>query len=85
MGLTYSGFIAPILARMFPWIVKLPIPALQAQGRTKMVVDRLTKAIIGRNIVNENDNDVLTLLMTANSEVNKLNDEQLVANITTLM
>lgn len=88
MGLTYSGFIAPLLVRTFPWIVKLPIPALQAQGTTKMIVDRLTKRIIEKGVVNEKGRDILSLLMMANrnaKEGNKLTDEQLVANVNTFM
>ncbi|EIM88819.1 cytochrome P450 [Stereum hirsutum FP-91666 SS1] len=88
MGLTYSGFIAPLLVRTFPWIVKLPIPALQAQGTTKMIVDRLTKRIIEKGVVNEKGRDILSLLMMANrdaKEGNKLTDEQLVANVNTFI
>lgn len=88
MGLTYSGFIAPLLVRTFPWIVKLPIPTLQAQGTTKMIVDRLTKKIIERGVVNEKGRDILSLLMMANrdaKEGNRLSDEQLVANVNTFM
>lgn len=88
MGLTYSGFIAPLLVRTFPWIVKLPIPALQAQGTTKMIVDRLTKRIIEKGVVNEKGRDILSLLMMANrdaKEGSRLSNEQLVANVNTFM
>lgn len=87
-GLTFSGFIAPLLLRTFPYIVKLPIPIFQAQGTTKTIVDRLTKDIIQEGTINENGSDILTLLIKANrgaTRGNRLSDEQLVANVTTFM
>lgn len=53
-----------------------------------MIVDRLTKRIIEKGVVNEKGRDILSLLMMANrnaKEGNKLTDEQLVANVNTFM
>lgn len=89
IGLTCSGFIVPIIARILPWwVAKLPIPALHSLAQTTEVLNRLTKAIVEGDVVNDRGRDVLTLLRMANDDVrhqNRLNNEELVANITTLM
>lgn len=89
IGLTCSGFIAPTIARILPWwVAKLPIPVLHSQAQTRKVVNKLTKAIVEGDVINDNGRDVLTLLRMANDDVrhqNRLNDEELVANIANLM
>ncbi|THH19294.1 hypothetical protein EW146_g1858 [Bondarzewia mesenterica] len=66
MGLTFGGFIAPLLVRSFPWIVKLPIPALQAQGTTKMIVTKLAMRILERDGREGGyGKDILSLLLNA--------------------
>lgn len=87
MGLTYAGFIAPIIARILPWVGKLPISALHSDAHTKKIVDRLTMALIEGRIVNDNAHDVLTLMRMAYDDVQNTNrlNEKLLADITTLM
>lgn len=87
MGLSFGGFLAPLLVRSFPWIVKLPIPALQAQGTTKTIVTNLAMRIFKKGLVGESGKDILSLLMKADRDAahdtDGLTPSQIVDNINT--
>ncbi|TFY82726.1 hypothetical protein EWM64_g1280 [Hericium alpestre] len=90
MGLTFGGFIAPHVVQTFPWIVKLPIATLQAQGTAKVIVTDLASRIIDRGVINEQGKDILSLLMKAardskNPESDGLTQSQIVDNISTFI
>ena len=86
MGLTFGGFVAPLLVRTFPWIVKLPISTLQAQGTTKMIVTKLANRILGRAARDGTyGRDILSLLLNAQKQEKKVEDgltsSQIVDNV----
>ncbi|KAA1475229.1 cytochrome P450 [Dentipellis sp. KUC8613] len=90
MGLTFGGFLAPQVIQTFPWIVKLPIATLQAQGTTKVIVTELASRILEKGIVNDKDKDILSLLMRAARDSkgpasDGLTAEQIVDNINTFI
>lgn len=90
MGLTFGGFVAPLLVRTFPWIVKLPISTLQAQGTTKLIVTKLANRILGRAAREGTyGRDILSLLLNAQKQEKKVEDgltpSQIVDNVNTFI
>ncbi|KZV98142.1 cytochrome P450 [Exidia glandulosa HHB12029] len=73
MAMNFGGFVAPLLIRQFPWIVNLPVEAIQAPGKVKTIVKRLGKEFIERQET-VNGTDLLSVLIRENSRVAR--DEQ---------
>ncbi len=40
------AFVAPLLVRIFPWILNLPVPAMQSQDAIKRIVRSIASEII---------------------------------------
>lgn len=73
LGMYFSGFLAPLIIRAFPWIMSLPVKSLQAQGDTKMRVHRLGKKVVeSRRILGNGaefeGSDLLSTLMRLNRD-----------------
>lgn len=45
-GLEFAGFLAPVVLRAFPWILKLPVPAIEAQGEIRRIVRGIALSIV---------------------------------------
>ncbi|KAG8897481.1 hypothetical protein FRB99_008122 [Tulasnella sp. 403] len=59
MGLDFSGFVAPLVVRAFPFIAHLPIPSIQAQGEIKVLIKKLARKIVeDRNTLSAVDKDL---------------------------
>jgi hypothetical protein len=80
---TVTGFIAPILINVFPWITRLPLPAFQ-DGVVRQLVHKLAGKLLSDNSTNTNvlrGNDILSILangsqnLKENSEVRLTNTE----------
>ncbi|KAG9009837.1 hypothetical protein FRB94_013549 [Tulasnella sp. JGI-2019a] len=66
-GMTFSGFIAPLIIRTFPFITELPVKEIQAQGDVKLIVKRLARGIVEekrkRKDVEDKGKDLLSTLL----------------------
>ncbi|KAF8881140.1 cytochrome P450 [Mucidula mucida] len=62
---TIAGFLAPIIMCTFPWITKLPIPALQTDGVAKRVAIKLAGELLRNNraeLESGDGKDILSIL-----------------------
>lgn len=78
LGHTFGGFLAPILLSAFPWIAKLPIPALQTEGAAKIITFKLAWRLVKENRFDNGNKDILSLLKRSQ---HTLSDNQLLANV----
>ncbi|THH19339.1 hypothetical protein EW146_g1797 [Bondarzewia mesenterica] len=88
MGLTFSGFLAPILLYTFPWIAKLPIPAMREDGVTKVIAKKLASRILEKGLLTDKGKDILSLLMKDSRDMkgeNGLTNAQILDNIATFI
>lgn len=60
-GLQPSGFVALVVLRTFPFITSLPVEAMQKQGETKQIVQKLARELIASSSL-EGNTDILSLL-----------------------
>lgn len=60
-GLQPSGFVALVVLRTFPCITSLPVEAMQKQGETKKIVQKLARELIASSSL-EGNTDILSLL-----------------------
>ncbi|KAF9072897.1 cytochrome P450 [Rhodocollybia butyracea] len=82
---TFTGFMAPILINVFPWITSLPIPALP-DSVVRQLVHKLAGRLISDNFKNPNvlrGNDILSILVNdchENSEI-RLTTTEILDNV----
>lgn len=67
-GLTFSGFLGPVILRAFPWIAHLPLRALKTQARLKDILQGIAAKLMAskeKNLEAGEDlgNDLLGKLM----------------------
>jgi cytochrome P450 len=60
-GLQPSGFVALVVLRTFPFITSLPVEAMQKQGETKQIVQKLARELVASSSL-EGNTDILSLL-----------------------
>ena len=60
-GLQPSGFVALVVLRTFPCISSLPVEAMQKQGETKQIVQKLARELVASSSL-EGNTDILSLL-----------------------
>lgn len=60
-GLQPSGFIGLVVLRTFPYITSLPVEAMQKQGETKQIVQKLARELIASSSL-EGNTDILSHL-----------------------
>jgi len=65
-GLQPSGFVALVVLRTFPFITSLPVEAMQKQGETKQIVQKLARELVASSSL-EGNTDILSLLGVYNS------------------
>lgn len=86
-GLTPAGLIAPITLRAMPFITKLPLEAIQAQGVVKQIVNKLATSLMERGSGRENGKDILSILLRAGEKASaedRLTPQQIRENLATL-
>ncbi|KAF9004474.1 cytochrome P450, partial [Hymenopellis radicata] len=81
---TFTGFITPIVLNLFPWITKLPIPALQEDGVTKKIIHRIGHRMLEEGDIKTDGRDIFSLLVKDWSLTGLTND-RLLDNIVTFM
>ncbi|KAK0216094.1 cytochrome P450 [Armillaria fumosa] len=93
-GRKFPSFLLPILISIFPWIPKLPIPALKNDGTIKAITLRLSSNLLKEHVENPNHlegKDMFSLLVRESWAKNKkgsgeyLTDSQLLENISTFL
>lgn len=63
LGLEFNGFLALLMLRQFPWIGRLPLPAIEAQSAIKNCVKPLARRLIERGVNDlERGRDLLSIL-----------------------
>ncbi|TDL23918.1 cytochrome P450 [Rickenella mellea] len=82
-GLTFRAFISRFILRAFPSITSLPLKVLRAQGEYKEVIGKLAKNIIQDGLHQEKRKNLLSILMTAQSEDDGLATPRIIDNIIT--
>jgi len=60
-GLRPSGFTGLVVLRTFPFITSLPVEAMQKQGETKQIVQKLARELVASSSL-ERNTDILSLL-----------------------
>jgi len=61
-GLQPAGFVALVVLRTFPYITSLPVEAMQKQGETKQIVQKLARELVASSSSLEGNTDILSLL-----------------------
>lgn len=57
------GFVAFLTLRQFPFLAKLPLPAIKAQENTKLTIQPLARKLIDRGVADlERGTDILSVL-----------------------
>ncbi|KAG8903763.1 hypothetical protein FRB99_002790 [Tulasnella sp. 403] len=84
-GLGFTGFIAPIVLRIFPWLISLPVSFMKAQGGVRAIITDLARKMVDdRTNVMPGDekvgNDLLSTLMRT-AEANGESLERLLDHI----
>ncbi len=77
---TFTGFITPIVLNLFPWITKLPIPALQEDGVTKKIIHRIGHRMLEEGDIKTEGRDIFSLLVKDWS----LSNDRLLDNVSML-
>ncbi|KAL0581732.1 hypothetical protein V5O48_000314 [Marasmius crinis-equi] len=86
LGRSFGGFFAPILLQICPWVTKLPIPALQTDGATKMITTKLAGDMYDDPHRTGRGKDILSLLKEVESDGEvEMSRETLLSNIATLL
>ncbi|KAK0449598.1 cytochrome P450 [Desarmillaria tabescens] len=86
---TFLAFLAPRLIGIFPWIARLPIAAFQEDGFAKKVIQRVAGELL-KQPSNPDGRDIFSILVRESWEGKeisgeKLSNQQLIDNITTLL
>ncbi|KAG8994783.1 hypothetical protein FRB94_009661 [Tulasnella sp. JGI-2019a] len=73
LGMTFPGFVAPLVLRACPWIADLPVKSIQAQGEIKTTIHRLGRKVIADRKKLEdgeelNKKDLLSTLIRLNGD-----------------
>ncbi|TDL23925.1 cytochrome P450 [Rickenella mellea] len=84
-GMTFGGFVAPIVIRAFPFITSLPVKSFQAQGDIKVITGKFALQFIQEGSYNEKRKNILSILLRAQNENNGegLSTTQIIDNIIT--
>ena len=69
MGCEHSAFTGLLILRLFPWIISLPLKAIQAQGAVADTVRKLAKDIVANSQIDNtaNGKDLMSLMLQANN------------------
>lgn len=64
-GMELSGFLGPLIIRIFPWILNLPLKAIEAQGAIRRIVGEVFLRIVqNREATGEKSGkDLLSVLL----------------------
>ncbi|KAJ7634580.1 cytochrome P450 [Roridomyces roridus] len=85
-GLQPLAFLAPLVIRACPTIARAPLPAMQRQGVTKMIVRRLGRRILDLGAGKAQGKDIVSILLRARrveTGAPSLSDDQILDNIVT--
>ncbi|KAG8952768.1 hypothetical protein FRC04_003691 [Tulasnella sp. 424] len=83
----FSGFVAPLVIRAFPFITGLPVGAIQAQGETKTIFKRLAKRLVEQcksmqsEEVMKNGKDLMNVLLKYDEKAEAEDLDQLLDHI----
>ncbi|QRV89858.1 cytochrome P450 family protein [Ceratobasidium sp. AG-Ba] len=86
LAMQRAGFIGLVVLRAFPWIVDLPIPAIQQEGAVKRAVRDVARKVIERGPSETKRKNLLSTLVTlvSQGELDASSDE-LLDHISTLV
>lgn len=78
-GLTFNGFMAPLIIRTFPFLTNL---LLTTQGKVRTIVSKISMGIIESSRPSDLGRDILSLLLRENRKIREnLTAAQIVANV----
>ncbi|KAK7043905.1 hypothetical protein VNI00_008071 [Paramarasmius palmivorus] len=85
-GMTTAAFYAQIFLRTFPFLLSVPVDAIQKQGDIKMVINRLAEKFLAKGADIEKGRNLLSIMVRANSQgVGKMSNQQMIDHITTFV
>ncbi|KAK0200849.1 cytochrome P450 [Desarmillaria ectypa] len=84
LGRTMAGFLAPVMMCAFPWITKLPIPALQTNGVAKGVAIKLAGELLRQNKAQLESGDGRDILSILVKDQKKSKDDERLSHATML-
>ncbi|ESK84361.1 cytochrome p450 [Moniliophthora roreri MCA 2997] len=85
-GMETAAFYAQIFLRTFPFLLYIPVDAIQKQGDIKMVINRLAEMFLKRGADVEKGRNLLSLMVKANSQGDgKMSNQQMIDHITTFV
>ena len=69
MGCEHSAFTGMLILRLFPWIISLPLRAIEAQGAVAETVRKLAKDMVANSQIDNTGNgkDLMSLMLQANA------------------
>lgn len=64
-GMELIGFVAPLILRIFPWLLKLPVKAIESQGAVRQLVKKVALQIVQNREAaqDESGKDLLSVLL----------------------
>ncbi|TDL19925.1 cytochrome P450 [Rickenella mellea] len=83
IGMTFAGFLAPIVLRAFPLIMSIPLKSIQAQGEVREITRKLAQKLIEDGSHSEKRKNILSILLTTKSDSGGLSKSQIIDNIST--
>ncbi|TDL23935.1 cytochrome P450 [Rickenella mellea] len=84
-GLTFGGFLGPIVIRAFPPSVSDSLKYVQSQGRVKAITETLARRIIEDGSQNEKRMNILSVLLKSQGKTGGLSKSQILDNISTFI
>ncbi|TDL23922.1 cytochrome P450 [Rickenella mellea] len=84
-GISFAGFLGPIIIRAFPLIVSLSSKHVQALGRVKAITGTIAKRLIEDGAQNEKRTNILSLLLRSQGMTGGLSKAQIIDNISTII
>lgn len=56
-GMELPGFVAPLVLRIFPWLLKLPVKAIETQGAIRQIIRGVALQIVQRRETEQGQED----------------------------
>lgn len=68
-GMELSGFVGPLIIRIFPWLLSLPLEAIQAQGAIRRIIREIALRIVRNREATQDTSgkDLLSVLLRMKS------------------
>jgi len=86
LSMSRSAFVAQIFLRTFPFLLNIPVKAIQAQGATKSTCARISKKLIEQGRFQEKGRTLLShMLNSRSSESTQLSFTQIIDNVSTFI